>query len=211
MGGEDRAVRNADIIQRYADGESASSIGSSYGVSRRMVQYIVRGNVRGQEPEEPLMPVVFVADIIAAAARVFGTTARCIKSDDRSARLTAPRYVVCYLAREMAGRSYPLIGRALGGRDHSTIIHGYRRCIEMMARDERYAAKVELVREAALIDDPFKFELPEPEPEYEPEPISEQATVNDGPDWWELDDDEYISRRIAVFQASGGSFVEVRA
>lgn len=203
MGGEDRAARNADIIQRYEEGETSSSIGASYGVSRRMVQYIVRGNVRGQEPEEPLMPVVFVADIIAAAARVFDTTARCIKSDDRSARLTAPRYAVCYLAREMAGRSYPLIGRALGGRDHSTIVHGHRRCIEMMARDERYAAKVELVREAALIDDPLKFELAEP--------IIEQVTVNDGPDWWELDDDEYISRRIAAFQASGGSFVEVRA
>ena len=203
MGGEDRAARNADIIQRYAEGETSSSIGASYGVSRRMVQYIVRGNVRGQEPEEPLMPVVFVADIIAAAARVFDTTARCIKSDDRSARLTAPRYAVCYLAREMAGRSYPLIGRALGGRDHSTIVHGYRRCIEMMARDDAYADKVELVREAALIDDPLKFELPEP--------IIEQVTVNDGPDWWELDDDEYISRRIAAFQASGGSFVEVRA
>jgi chromosomal replication initiation ATPase DnaA len=32
-----------------------------------------------------------------------------------------------FLARELAGDSYEEIGRALGGRDHTTIIHNYRK------------------------------------------------------------------------------------
>ncbi len=35
--------------------------------------------------------------------------------------------MVVYLARELAAASYEQIGQALGGRDHTTIIHNYRK------------------------------------------------------------------------------------
>jgi chromosomal replication initiator protein len=31
-----------------------------------------------------------------------------------------------YVAREMTGRSLPFIGKKIGGRDHTTILHGVR-------------------------------------------------------------------------------------
>ena len=35
--------------------------------------------------------------------------------------------VAIFLARELSDASYDQIGRALGGRDHTTIIHSYRK------------------------------------------------------------------------------------
>lgn len=40
-----------------------------------------------------------------------------------------------YLAREIAAATYEEIGRALGGRDHTTIIHSYRKLVAERQHD----------------------------------------------------------------------------
>ena len=44
-----------------------------------------------------------------------------IKSERRTKNVIRPRFVTAYLAKELTGFSYPRIGRAIGGRDHTTI------------------------------------------------------------------------------------------
>jgi chromosomal replication initiator protein len=41
--------------------------------------------------------------------------------------LVRARATVVFLARELTKASYEQIGRALGGRDHSTIMHSFRK------------------------------------------------------------------------------------
>ena len=43
----------------------------------------------------------------------------------RTIHFVFARKQVSYWARELTGRSYPEIGRRLGGRDHTTILHGH--------------------------------------------------------------------------------------
>jgi chromosomal replication initiator protein len=64
-------------------------------------------------------------EIIAVVSRYFRLPQKLLKSSSRKQSVVTARATVVYLARELAGISYEQIGRALGGRDHSTIMHNY--------------------------------------------------------------------------------------
>jgi hypothetical protein len=49
-----------------------------------------------------------------------------LRSHRRTKKLVGPRHIVMHLARKYTVRSLPEIGRWLGGRDHTTILHGVR-------------------------------------------------------------------------------------
>ena len=40
-----------------------------------------------------------------------------------------------YLARELTDQTLPAIGRAFGGRNHTTVLHAYKRTAERIAGD----------------------------------------------------------------------------
>lgn len=63
--------------------------------------------------------------IIAAVEAADGLPPGAIVSHDRHGRLIPARFLAAWLLREH-GLSYPGIGRALGGRDHTTVIHAVR-------------------------------------------------------------------------------------
>jgi chromosomal replication initiator protein len=69
---------------------------------------------------------VRMARIIALVATARGVTPDEIRGDRRMQCIVRPRHEAMYLAR-CAGWTYPEIGRAFGGRDHSTVIHGVRK------------------------------------------------------------------------------------
>ena len=61
-------------------------------------------------------------DLVEIAARAFMTTTDVLRGDCRQQRLTHARAIVANALRQRS-LSYPKIGRMLGGRDHTTIIH----------------------------------------------------------------------------------------
>ena len=65
-------------------------------------------------------------DIIAFVAREFGFTVPEVKGYGRNNRLVAARSIITVILRESRGLSYAVIGRLLGGRDHTTIQHSYK-------------------------------------------------------------------------------------
>ncbi len=65
-------------------------------------------------------------EIIAVVARYYRLPQKLLKSSSRKQAVVSARAVAVYLARELAGTSYEQIGRALGGRDHTTIMHSYQ-------------------------------------------------------------------------------------
>lgn len=60
-------------------------------------------------------------DIIDFAATMFEVTREEIVSPRHEARLTRARHIAMYACRVLTPRSFPEIGRAFGGRDHSTV------------------------------------------------------------------------------------------
>lgn len=62
--------------------------------------------------------------IIQIVADHFGITPLDISSQKRNKEVVYPRQIVMYLCRNMTLTPLQAIGRYLGGRDHTTIIHG---------------------------------------------------------------------------------------
>jgi chromosomal replication initiator protein len=72
---------------------------------------------------------------------VFGVSLDDLLSQSRAAPVTWPRHVAMYLSRELTDQTLPAIGRAFGGRNHTTVMHACRRTAERIAADpEAYEA-----------------------------------------------------------------------
>jgi chromosomal replication initiator protein len=84
-----------------------------------------------------------VEEIQAATCERLGISPEVLSSPDRSARVAWARQVAMYLARELTDATLPAIGRAFGGRNHTTVLHACRRVPERIASD---AEAHELVR-----------------------------------------------------------------
>jgi chromosomal replication initiator protein len=84
-----------------------------------------------------------IGEIQAAVGQHFGVSADELLSSTRATRVTWPRQVAMYLARELTGESLPAIGRHFGGRDHTTVLHACRRTSARIASDEESRQAVE--------------------------------------------------------------------
>jgi chromosomal replication initiator protein len=71
--------------------------------------------------------MILIRDIIATVADEFGVTPADILGKSHKPEFTRPRFAAIYLARHTGKRSLPEIGRAFGGRDHTTILNALRR------------------------------------------------------------------------------------
>ena len=69
---------------------------------------------------------ILVHRVIKATAEHFGTTPDDLVSARRTRPLTRRRQVAMYVARKMTGRSLFFIGRKIGDRHHTTVLHGVR-------------------------------------------------------------------------------------
>jgi chromosomal replication initiator protein len=96
---------------------------------------------RTRQSQQPLRHSI--DEIQAAACEHFGVSPQELLSATRTARVAWPRQVAMYLARELTGESLPAIGRRFGGRDHTTVLHAWRRTSARIAADETSRLAVE--------------------------------------------------------------------
>jgi chromosomal replication initiator protein len=94
-----------------------------------------------------------VKEIQTAACRYFGISAEELLSSGRTARVTWPRQVAMFLARELTGESLPAIGRQFGGRDHTTVLHACRRTATRIAEDQLSRDTVDTLRSRLSSDE----------------------------------------------------------
>jgi len=66
-------------------------------------------------------------------------------SQRRTHALLRPRQVAMYLARRLTPKSLPEIGLHMGGRDHTTVLHGCRRIEARLETEPVLAAEVEQI------------------------------------------------------------------
>jgi chromosomal replication initiator protein len=74
-------------------------------------------------------------EIQERTCEAFGVSMEELLSSSRAAPLAWPRQVAMYLSRELTDATLPAIGRAFGGRNHTTVLHAYRRTAERIAND----------------------------------------------------------------------------
>lgn len=67
-------------------------------------------------------------------------------SSSRKRRVVRARQIGMLLCRELTKSSYPEIAFAFGKEDHTTVMHGVRRIVKLMATNEDVAEAVAVIR-----------------------------------------------------------------
>ena len=86
---------------------------------------------------------VTVERIISEVGRTYGISPQDIRSNKRSAQISAARQISIYIVREITQMSMSTIGDEFGGRDHSTIVYAIQQVEKNMNNDLRYKETIE--------------------------------------------------------------------
>ena len=88
----------------------------------------VLGRLYRHGPAQPCS----VRRIQEATAAEFGITPEALLARDRTPTVAFARQVAMYLARELTDEGLPALGREFGGRNHSTVLHAWKRVTELV-------------------------------------------------------------------------------
>lgn len=71
--------------------------------------------------------------ILSETAGYFGVAVDDIRSQNRSRPFVQARQIAMYLLRDLTDLSLPKIGEVLGGRDHTTVLHGWQKIVAQLS------------------------------------------------------------------------------
>ncbi|TMD98910.1 MAG: chromosomal replication initiator protein DnaA [Chloroflexi bacterium] len=122
----------AAVHQRQVDEEEAA----------RLLSDIIPAGTRKPINVERIQ--VLVADY-------YNVTLEDMKGKRRDKHIVFPRQVAMYLVREETPSSLPAIGKAFGGRDHTTALHSIEKIANELKEDERLRYEVQSIREKLYV------------------------------------------------------------
>ncbi|RLE30519.1 chromosomal replication initiator protein DnaA, partial [Candidatus Acetothermia bacterium] len=73
-----------------------------------------------------------------------------LEGPSRKKEIAQARQIAIYLARELTDSSFPALGRAFGGRDHTTIMHSYQKVQELIRQVPLLRGEIEGLRDELL-------------------------------------------------------------
>ncbi|TMC53667.1 MAG: chromosomal replication initiator protein DnaA [Chloroflexi bacterium] len=92
-----------------------------------------------------------VERIQALVADYYNVTLDDMKGKRRDKHIVFPRQVAMFLVREETPSSLPAIGKAFGGRDHTTALHSIEKIANELKEDERLRYEVQAIREKLYV------------------------------------------------------------
>lgn len=102
--------------------------------------------LQGIEPDDSRKPTD--DEILNAVATFYQVDTDIIRGRGRQKAVSLPRQVAMFIMREEGGCSLPHIGKVLGGRDHSTVMHGCSKIAEDMQHDEKLKKDIISIRQS---------------------------------------------------------------
>ena len=123
-------AQNVDSNIRELEGSltrlAAYSSLSGQEISLSLAQEALREIINDHQPRS-----VTCFDVMMAVAAYYGVSEEDLRGPRRSRNVTVPRQMTMYLSRKLTEASLPKIGEMLGGRDHSTVLHGCAKIEEL--------------------------------------------------------------------------------
>ncbi len=86
-------------------------------------------------------------EVLQVVASFYGIKIKDLKSQKRNKELVLPRQVSMFIMREEVGQSYPKIAQVLGGKDHTTVIYGYKKLKKELAKNENLRQEINLIKQ----------------------------------------------------------------
>ena len=90
--------------------------------------------------------------IVETVAKYYGVPSDQLRGKARDKQIVLPRQIAMYLMREETEAALLRIGEALGGRDHSTILHGCEKIEREMGENDDFRRDINALRESLYAD-----------------------------------------------------------
>ena len=84
--------------------------------------------------------------IISMVAEHFDVTVEDLSGNKRNSKIVTPRQIAMYLCREIISTPLKSIGKSLGNRDHTTIMHGIDKIEKEISNDENLKNTIETLK-----------------------------------------------------------------
>jgi len=85
--------------------------------------------------------------IIQGVVDFYDIKERDLLSSSRKKEIVKPRQIVMYLLREEMKASFPFIGRKLGDKDHTTVIHAYKKISNEIKSNENLQEEINSLKQ----------------------------------------------------------------
>ena len=145
-----------DEIIQYIATNIKSNIRELEGAFNKIVAFakLNKVNLTMDLAEEALKDVIYPDKpkeitpqlIINVVAEHFGVKPEDITSKKRNAEFVQPRQVVMYLCRELCDMSLANVGKLLGKKDHTTVIHGINKINEEMVDNPDFKNRIDTIK-----------------------------------------------------------------
>jgi chromosomal replication initiator protein len=136
------AQRVSENVRRLEG--ALTQIVAEASLSKRPITVALATEVLGKL--HPGEGAVHVESIQGEVCRYFGVTRDELTGAKRTRRIVAPRQVAMYLSRELTDASLPAIGRAFGGRDHTTVMYAVQKVAAQMGDEGELLSAVQTLR-----------------------------------------------------------------
>jgi len=100
-------------------------------ISKSLAQDAIRNIAKEEESG-----VITIQQIQKAVAQTYKLTNEELLSKNNARQISHPRQVAMYLCKNLTKHSYPEIGRAFGGKHHTTVMHSVEKIEAQVTTDE---------------------------------------------------------------------------
>ena len=100
-------------------------------ISKSLAQDAIRNIAKEEESG-----VITIQQIQKAVAQTYKLTNEELLSKNNARQISHPRQVAMYLCKHLTKHSYPEIGRAFGGKHHTTVMHSVEKIEAQVTTDE---------------------------------------------------------------------------
>ena len=97
--------------------------------------------------KESVISIEYIQDCVC---KYFNITDKDLKSSQRSNDITYPRQIGMYLCRILTNESFPKIGDSFGKRDHTTVMHAFKKIEKDIKENSNTKLVVESVKKIIL-------------------------------------------------------------
>jgi len=101
-------------------------------ISKTLAQDAMRNIAREEESD-----VITIQQIQKVVASSFKISVAELLSKSNAQQVSRPRQIAMYLCKQLTKHSYPAIGRAFGGKHHTTVMHSYAKVESLRLRDSQ--------------------------------------------------------------------------
>ena len=139
---ESRSVRELEgALNRVIAYATLHEAALTVGLAARALEHIY-------SDVKPSTSNLSVREVLEGVCRYYGLDIERMRGKGRDREISWPRHVAMYIMREETDASLLQIGAELGGRDHTTIMHGWEKVQSEITNNDRVRREIAAVLEA---------------------------------------------------------------